>query len=137
MVPHTIPWRNFNFPRSNSKIKFFDKISTSAHLEKFIDLIKNPKYEQYEHQSIFPCGGGSNLILGTGRKNQTIIFSTHLIFEKIIRMEKFLSEKKIVRKKLAGKTIFVRKTFVRKNFIVKKILLEKYVRKKNLGKQFL
>ena len=25
---------------------------------------------KYEHQSIFPCGGGSNLILGTGIENQ-------------------------------------------------------------------
>ena len=37
------------------------------HLEKFADLIKDLKYE---HQSIFPCRGGSNLILGTGTENQ-------------------------------------------------------------------
>ena len=36
-------------------------------LEKFIDLMKCLKYE---HQNIFLCGGGSNLILGTGRENQ-------------------------------------------------------------------
>ena len=29
---------------------------------------------KYEPQSIFPCGGGSNLILGIGRENQ-IFFS--------------------------------------------------------------
>ena len=28
---------------------------------------------KYEHQSIFPCGGGSNLILGTGKENQIFI----------------------------------------------------------------
>ena len=37
------------------------------HLSKFIDLIKELKYE---HQSIFPCGGGSNLILGTGSETK-------------------------------------------------------------------
>ena len=30
MVPHTISWWNYNFPRSTNKIKFFDKISTSV-----------------------------------------------------------------------------------------------------------
>ena len=37
---------------------------------------------KYEYQSIFPLWGGSNLILGAGRKNQTIIFNTGIIFEK-------------------------------------------------------
>ena len=37
------------------------------HPKNFADLIKDLKYE---HQSIFPCGGGSNLILGTGTENQ-------------------------------------------------------------------
>ena len=37
------------------------------HLFKFIDLMKDLKYE---HQNIFPCGEGSNLILGTGSENQ-------------------------------------------------------------------
>ena len=31
---------------------------------------------KYEHQSIFPCGGGSNLILGTGTENQIFILRT-------------------------------------------------------------
>ena len=30
----------------------------------------------YEHQSIFPCGGGSNLILGTGTENHIFILIT-------------------------------------------------------------
>ena len=34
------------------------------------------KYLKYEHQSIFPCGGGSNLILGTGMENQIFILGT-------------------------------------------------------------
>ena len=34
------------------------------------------KYLKYEHQSIFPCGGGSNLILGTGMENQIFILRT-------------------------------------------------------------
>ena len=40
-------------------------------LEKFVYLMKDSKYE---HQSIFPLWGGSNLILGIGRENQ-IFFS--------------------------------------------------------------
>ena len=34
------------------------------------------KYLKYNHQSIFPCGGGSNLILGTGMKGQIFILRT-------------------------------------------------------------
>ena len=34
------------------------------------------KYLKYKHQSIFPCGGGSNLILGTGMKSQIFILRT-------------------------------------------------------------
>ena len=44
-----------------------------SHLEKFADLIKDLKYE---HQSIFPCGGGSSLILGTGTENQIFFLRT-------------------------------------------------------------
>ena len=54
-------------------------------------------------KAFFSCGGGSNLILGTGRKNQTIIFNMCIIFEKKIRMEKFLLEKKLSEKSLLGK----------------------------------
>ena len=31
---------------------------------------------KYQHQSIFPSGGGSNLILGTGTKNHLFILRT-------------------------------------------------------------
>ena len=31
---------------------------------------------KYEHKSIFPCGGGSNLILGIGRENQIFLVRT-------------------------------------------------------------
>ena len=31
---------------------------------------------KYDHQSIFPCGGGSNLILGIGTENQIFILRT-------------------------------------------------------------
>ena len=48
----------------NFSIKF-------PHLSKFINLMKDLKYE---HQSIFPCGGGSNLIFGTGSENKQNIF---------------------------------------------------------------
>ena len=43
-----------------TKFKFLMKF---PHVEKSTDLMKNLRYE---HQSIFPFGGGSNLILGTG-----------------------------------------------------------------------
>ena len=43
------------------------------HLEKIVDLMKDFKYD---HQSIFPCGGGSNLILVTGMENQIFILRT-------------------------------------------------------------
>ena len=81
-------------------------------------------------KEFFSCGGGSNLILGTGRKNQTIIFNICIIFEKKIRIENFLSEKEFVRKKLVGKTIFVRTKFVRKTFIGENFVGKIFVRKK-------
>ena len=58
---------------------------TFPHLSKFIDLMKELKYE---HQSIFPCGGGSNLILGTGSKNQICFLRTPAdvnFFHKIVK----------------------------------------------------
>ena len=64
MVPHTISWGNYNFPRSTNKIQFFDKISTSV--KKIVDLMKDLKYE---HQSTFPLWGRVKLILGTGIEN--------------------------------------------------------------------
>ena len=47
MVPYTIPWGNFNFPRSTNKIQFFDEISTSEKiLYQFNERSKilTPKY---------------------------------------------------------------------------------------------
>ena len=41
------------------------------HLSKSIHLMKDLKYE---HQSVFPCGGRSNLILGTGGEKNKIFF---------------------------------------------------------------
>ena len=61
-------------------IIFFQGILTKLHflmkfpvLENFADLMKDLKYE---HQSIFPFQGGSNLILGIGRKNQIFLLRT-------------------------------------------------------------
>ena len=52
-----------------TKLNFLTKF---PHLSKFINLMKDLKYE---HQSIFfPCGGGSNLILGTGTENQIFVY---------------------------------------------------------------
>ena len=51
----------------------------------------------------FPCGGGSNVILGTGRKNQTIIFNTCIVFEKKIEWKTFYQKKKLSEKSLLGK----------------------------------
>ena len=50
-------------------------------------------------KAFFPCGGGSNLILGTGTKNQTIIFNTCIIFEKKNWNGKIFIRKKICQKK--------------------------------------
>ena len=51
----------YNFPRNTNKIKSFDKILT---FEKIILF------------AFFCCGGGSNLILGTGMENQIFILRT-------------------------------------------------------------
>ena len=55
------------------------------HLEKFVNLMKDLKYE---HQVFFPCGGGSNLILGTGSENQIFFLRTPAevnFFHKIVK----------------------------------------------------
>ena len=48
-----------DFPRSTNKIQFFNEILISE--KNYINLMKCLRYE---HQAIFHCGGGSNLILG-------------------------------------------------------------------------
>ena len=80
-------------------------------------------------KAFFSCGGGSNLILGMGRKYQTIIFNTCIIFEKKLEWKNFYQKKKFVRKKLVGKTFFVRKNFVRKNLLEKDFIEKKIIRK--------
>ena len=52
MVPHTISWGDYNFPRSTNKIQFFDEISTSV--KKIVDSMKDLKHE---HQSTFTLWG--------------------------------------------------------------------------------
>ena len=52
----------YNFQRSTNKIKSFDEILTS---EKKLYCF-----------AFFCCGGGSNLILGTGMENQIFILRT-------------------------------------------------------------
>ena len=42
-------------------------------LEQIVNSMKDLKYE---YQSIFSCGGGSNLILGIGRENEIIFLGT-------------------------------------------------------------
>ena len=42
------------------------------HLEKFTDLMKDPKYTK----AFFPCRGVSSLILGTGSENQIFFLRT-------------------------------------------------------------
>ena len=52
---------------------------------------------KYEHQSIFPCGGGSNLILGTGTENQIFILripATMKFFHQILKNCHFGVKKK-------------------------------------------
>ena len=48
------------------------------HLEKIVDLMKDLKYE---HQNTSPCGGGSNLILGTGKESHIFILRTQAIIK--------------------------------------------------------
>ena len=60
-------------------------------------------------KAFFPCGGGPNLILGTGRKNQIIIFNTCKIFQKKNGVEKFFSEKKNCQKKTCWENNFCQK----------------------------
>ena len=66
---------------------------------------------KYEHQSIFLCGGGPNLILGTGTENQIFILGILAVikcFHQILKNCHFgVKKKKIthpdVRKKIIGK----------------------------------
>ena len=60
-------------------------------------------------KAFFPCDGGSNLSLETGRKNQIIIFDTCIIFEKKLEWKNFYPKQICQKKNLVGKTIFVRK----------------------------
>ena len=74
----------YNFPRSTNKIKSFDEILTS---EKIIFFC------------IFCCGGGSNLILGTGMENQIFILRTPAaikFFHQILKNCHFGVKRKII-----------------------------------------
>ena len=77
-------------------------------------------------KAFFPFGGGSNLILGTGRKNQTIIFNTCIIFEKKIEWKNFY-RKKNCQKKTCWENNFCQKNICKKKFYWEKMLLEKYL----------
>ena len=74
----TLIWSPTLFPRGiiifQGVLTKFNFLMKFPHLEKFANLIKDLKYE---HQSIFPCWEGSNLILGIGTENQ-IFFSENL-----------------------------------------------------------
>ena len=91
MVPHTIPQWDFNFPRSTDEIQFFDEISSSGKICQFdVDL-------KYVYQSIFPFWGGSNLVLGIGRKNQIFFLRTPAavkFFHQTVRKMILLCKKK-------------------------------------------
>ena len=54
---------------------------------------------KYEHQSIFPLWGGSNLILGTGMENQILFLITPAainFFHQILKNCHFGLKKKII-----------------------------------------
>ena len=55
------------------------------HLEKFVDLLKNLKYE---HQGTFPLWGGSNSILGTGTENQIFILRNPATIKFFVKFSK-------------------------------------------------
>ena len=70
-------WSPALFPRGilifQAVLTKFHILMKFRHLEKIVNLMKDLRYE---HQSIFPCGGGSNLILGTGTENHIFILRT-------------------------------------------------------------
>ena len=74
-------------------------------------------------KAFFPCGGGSYLILGTGRKNRTVIFNACIIFEekklewKNFYQKKYLSEKNLLGKQFLSEKIALGKKFVGKIFV--------------------
>ena len=83
MVPHTIPWGYYNFPRSTNNIPFFDEIFTSWKICQFNEELKiwTPRY-------FFLVGGGSKSILGTGTENQIFILrppATIKFFHEILK----------------------------------------------------
>ena len=51
----------------------FHFLTKFPHPKKFVNLMKDLKYE---HQSIFPLWGRSNLILGTGSEDQIFFLRT-------------------------------------------------------------
>ena len=78
-IPHTILQENYNFPSSTNKINFFDEISRSG---KYCQFNEGPKFE---HQTTFSLSGGSNFILGIGRKNQFFSSCCQVFFHKIVK----------------------------------------------------
>ena len=65
------------------------------------------------------CGEGSNLILGTGRKNQTIIFNMCIILKKKLEWKNFYW-KKNCQKKACWENNFCQKNICKKKFYWKK-----------------
>ena len=64
-------WSIILFPRG---ILFFQGVLTKfPYLEKIVDLMKDLNMNT---KALFPCGEGSNLILGTGMENQIFILRT-------------------------------------------------------------
>ena len=84
---HTLfPWKIIILQGVLTKFLFLMKF---PHLEKFVNLMKDFKYE---HPSTFPCGGGSNLILGMGTENQIFILRTPAaikVFHQILKKSLF------------------------------------------------
>ena len=71
-TPTLFPRGIIIFQRVLTKLNFLMKF---LHLEKYVDLMKDLK--NMNTKALFPCWGGSNLILGIGTENQ-IIFSENL-----------------------------------------------------------
>ena len=68
-------WSSTLFPRGiiifQGVLTKFNFLMKFPHLEKFANLMKDLKYET---KAFCPCGGGSNLILGTGMENQIFFY---------------------------------------------------------------
>ena len=73
----THKWFPTEFPKGiiifQGVLTKFNFSTKFPHLEKIVDLMRDLNMNT---KALFPCGGGSNLILGTGTENKVFILRT-------------------------------------------------------------